>query len=88
MIRRLTAAALTMLSVLAVFLVLALAHRPSVAPAVLVRTASGQLVPAAPSAGVHATTQTSPGAGATQLVGATQSPTLAAGAATATTRTS
>jgi hypothetical protein len=84
MTRRLVAAALTALAVLAVFVVLARAPRPAVAPAVLLRTASGQLIRVSPAAGVHATTQTSPASAGSQT------PTLAAAAApvTPTTRTS
>jgi hypothetical protein len=75
MIRRLYAAALTAFAVVAVFFVLAVTQRPpaqtsQAAPAVLVRSATGALVPAtvAPG-GAHATTQTSQVAsGTTTLV--------------------
>ena len=77
-IRRLWAAALTLLAVVAVFAVLAAAQRPFSTPAtVLARTASGQLVRVPASGGVHATTQTSPAAAS---VAASASPSAVAAA--------
>jgi hypothetical protein len=75
MMRRIWAAVCTAFAVVAVFAVLAVTHRQPVTSAaagsqvVLVRSATGALVPVTlPAAGVHATTQSSPAAGGTSLV--------------------
>jgi hypothetical protein len=75
MMRRVWAAVCTAFAVVAVFAVLAVTHRQSITSAatgsqvVLVRSASGALVPATlPGGGVHATTQSSPSAGGTSFV--------------------
>jgi hypothetical protein len=65
MMRRILAGICTAFAVVSVFVVLALTHNrgPSTSaasPVVLVRAATGALVPVALPGGAHATTQTSP----------------------------
>jgi hypothetical protein len=73
MMQRVWAAICTAWAVIAVFAVLAVTHnRPTSSasaanPVVLVRSASGALVPVSLPSGAHATTQTSPAAGGNGL---------------------
>jgi hypothetical protein len=75
MMRRVWAAVCTVFAVVAVFAVLAVTQRHAITTAassgqvVLVRSASGSLVPVTvPSGGVHATTQSSPASGGGSVV--------------------
>jgi hypothetical protein len=69
MMQRVWAAICTAWAVIAVFAVLAVTHNQSTSsaaaanPVVLVRSASGALVPVSLPSGAHATTQTSPAGG-------------------------
>ncbi len=76
MMARIWAALCTAVAVVAVFAVIVVTHnRPSssasaASPVVLVRTASGALVPVSLNNGAHATTQTSPASGGSVVQGA------------------